>query len=114
MKPYKGKIPWVSDRPLDYWTAQMKTAYNYASRKQEDIIFRDNTPFFATLALSGVYRGRSAAGFIWQDEVGQRFIMRLSCMEDLLRRGRVSRGIAAGDWAFSKQGSNFSLMLVEP
>jgi hypothetical protein len=65
--------------------------------------------FTAIMKLQGFYRGRSAAGFTFIDESGREHTMRIKCVTDLLLNATLVRGVVSGTWAYSKQGSNFSL-----
>lgn len=131
LTPFKGKIPWLSTGPLDYWNnySTGETHRDWSKTEKEGYIkngnhdswtrtwvepydFRDNTPFKAKLTMSGYYRGRSAAGYSFKDDKGQEYTMRLRCLEDLLMRSRIVKGVTEGWFAFVKQGSNYSLVLV--
>jgi len=79
----------------------------------EDLVWRDNDPFEATMELIGFGRGMSSARFHWQDHEGHRYEMFMKEMGDLIMATTIERGIVHGKWIICKRGQNYGLKFVE-
>lgn len=77
-------------------------------------VWKENFEFEATLEVYGITRGRSAARFRLRNTEApfERYEMFMTCVEDLLVNGEVSKGRITGRWTFCKRGSNYSLKPV--
>lgn len=114
MKLYKGLIPWGPTGPLDFFYEGQTSVYDSKARAKVPLVFKENNTFCARLEFVAACRGRSAVQFRFRAETGAEFVMRLGCMEEFLKRGCINNGWTGTYlWALTKQGSNFSLMLVE-
>jgi hypothetical protein len=68
-----------------------------------------NTPFDDTLTYVDFYRGRSAAGCTFRNDVGQRFTVFMTDMDKfipLMVNGKIS-----GRFIFCKRGKNYGITL---
>lgn len=75
--------------------------------------WRDNQPFHATLTLTGVERGRSAARFMWYslgDNPGHTYPMFMTDACDLLMSDEgIVMNTATGWWIVVKRGRNYGI-----
>ena len=66
-KIYAGKIPFIDYQELVHDGKVLRpfksVQLDYADRWDKDIVWKDNTQFFARLKIEGMSRGRSAANF---------------------------------------------------
>lgn len=127
----KGMIRWWDSRVMDYerdreWAYDPPYSKEWgingpemeAWRLNHKVVYPDGVDkpfaqeFTATMQLAGFYRGRSAAGFTFKDEAGREHTMRIKCVTDLLLKATIVKGKVRAVWAYSKQGSNFSLKYI--
>jgi hypothetical protein len=67
-----------------------------------------------TLELIDWGRGRSAATFYLRNkDSGAAYPMKIAAFAEMVQRSVVTRGEVWGRWGVKKQGSNYSLYLVE-
>jgi len=80
------------------------------------IVWRDNVPFYATLELGGIERGRSAAHFLWNDtDTGANYQMFMADAVDLMRSpAGVQAGKVTGWWIVVKRGANYGVARLMP
>lgn len=76
-------------------------------------------PFRATIRVIDMYSGRSAKGFIVEDDEGHHYQMFTTDMLELLTNAEVRastyRGVVFdGIWAISKRGQNWGLKWLSP
>jgi hypothetical protein len=64
------------------------------------------------LKLDSYTRGRSSATFWWTDEVGRRYPMFLTDLEDVIRNEKINFGVVGGLWTATKRGQNFGIKRV--
>lgn len=75
--------------------------------------WRDNYVFHATLSVTGITRGRSAARINLEDEQGRKYEMFLTDVADLLQRApTIAYGMIEADWTFQKRGSNYGIRVA--
>lgn len=79
----------------------------------EDLDWRDNTPFTATMELRGFGRGMSSARFHFIDHEGHTYEMFMKDMEHLFLHGIIEQGVVTGKWRICKRGQNYGLQFVE-
>ena len=102
-KLYKGKIPYLDGR---LWTG-----YRYSYRKDE-IEWRDNTPFEATLEIVDWGSSRSSGGFTLKSDDGDEYWMFVSKALELIRGEVITHGRVKAWWGFHKQGSSYGLIYL--
>ncbi|MGI5281694.1 hypothetical protein ACQEVF_59135 [Nonomuraea polychroma] len=76
--------------------------------------WRPNEPFTATLKLTGMERGRSAAYFYLADADGHEFPLFMKDLHDMLVATDVTHGIVTGRWHVVKRGQNYGLRYLGP
>lgn len=80
--------------------------------------WRDNEPFRATLVLTGIERGRSAARFTWAGtggHTGNTFPMFMTDVADLMMHpDGVANAVASGWWIVVKRGQNYGIRRLHP
>jgi hypothetical protein len=74
--------------------------------------WRPIEPFDATLTISDMHRGRSAAYFECVDGDGHKFPMFMTDLLDVIRTMDVRRGTVAGRWVVGKRGQNYGIRLA--
>lgn len=76
-----------------------------------NVTWRENHVFEATLEVTGIIRGRSAARFRLRDTADhtRRYEMFMTGVEDLLINGEISKGKIPGRWTYCKRGKNYAL-----
>lgn len=86
----------------------------YVASWDKDIEWRDNVPFYAALALTGMERGRSAMRYIWTDEDGNTYPMFAVDAYALMQSiAGVDSGAAFGHWIVMKRGQNYGIARYE-
>jgi hypothetical protein len=68
----------------------------------------------ATLTISDMHRGRSAAYFECVDEGGHRFPLFMTDLLEVVRALDIRRGTVAGRWVVCKRGQNYGVRLADP
>ena len=107
----KRWLDWDGDKTLYEYNMQTRER----STREAQVI--ENFVFDATIKPTGSYRGRSAAGFTFEDvKTGDKFVMRIAKVEELLdalAKGSVvaENGGFQARYTFYKQGANYSLGL---
>lgn len=103
------QIPFDADGNLLAWVDPWR---------KEGVVFKDNFTFTDRLTLVRLEKGRSAVNAIFQAQ-GPRpddrieFSMFLVEFEKLLLRKVINHGTVKGTWTFRKQGSSYSICLVD-
>lgn len=83
---------------------------SYASHYSEQIEWRPNEPFYASLDLVDMERGRSAARFIWDHGATRtHYPMFMAGMLDLAKSTFIHHGEAVGWWIVVKRGENYGI-----
>lgn len=71
-------------------------------------------PFEATLKVTGMWRGRSAARFSVKDvDTDKEYTFTMSGFYEACLRGVKKGGLLSGRWGFRKQGGNWGLWPLE-
>ena len=71
----------------------------------------DNHGFDATLTFDGYYRGRSAGGFRFKDNL-YTYYMFMKDIDQLIKGRVLEYGKVTGTWTFIKRGMNYGIKLV--
>lgn len=85
--------------------------YSWTNGKRDEVEWRDNAPFEATLSYDGYSRGRSAAYFDFKDQNGKTVVVFMKDFEAMVPH--MSKGAVAGTFVFTKRGMNYGCQLVE-
>ena len=104
LKLYAGQIPWTESGALGY-----PQAFG------QDIIWKDNIIFEASLKATYFGRGRSSAKLNFVDvNDDMHYEMFLTDVDDLIRNVGIRKGGGPikGWWAFAKRGSNYGIMYL--
>jgi len=106
--PGPERAPYRNDELQEWAGYGFGNGESYGDDRYE---WRDNTPFQATLILTGTERGRSAMRFLWADETtGKRFPMFATDMAALaMSQEGVAAGKASGQWLVMKRGANYGI-----
>lgn len=83
--------------------------YGWSKDKGGQYEPREPFEFNAILKFEGFYRGRSAAGFYLIGPKGEKYVMRLKEIDNLIKNAEIYKGNVTGRWGFTKQGANYSL-----
>jgi len=76
--------------------------------------WRPNEPFYATLDLVDMERGRSAARFIWNHgATNTHYPMFMAGMLDLAKTDVIDHGEVTGWWIVVKRGANYGIERYE-
>lgn len=77
--------------------------------------WRTNAPFYATLQLTGIERGRSAARFMWYDAMGpSRYPMFMVDTAQLIMSGLGGvGGVVTTWWIVVKRGKNYGVAALD-
>lgn len=79
-----------------------------------DVEWRPNDPFEATLELVHSSRGRSSAVYIYRDiATNIRYPLFISSVEFMLRHATIKAGQVTGVWQVVKRGQNYGLDMLE-
>jgi len=126
----KWKMPFLNGRPL-FWASnpnrswygsgdsnKIRTLFAGETREQlvgeNEIEWRDNNGFEATLTVLEVERGRSAAHFLAEDEGRAKFVIfAIDLLEALQSVGCQPGAKIKGRWMFCKRGMNYGVQLVK-
>lgn len=106
---WDNQVPFTgTGRPLVYVDAYVE--------RQETVEWRKNIIFKATMRLTGMTRGRSAARFIWtRADTNIEYNMFMTDMVKLIQNGgKIEDGLAIGSWTFTKRGRNYGLTVALP
>ena len=74
--------------------------------------WKPNFTFETTLHYTGFGRGRSSAGFTFEDEEGHSYWMFMTDMDDMIKGG-VAPLCVKGTFGFAKRGQNYGIKLLE-
>lgn len=99
------KAPYSSAGHLMSWVPRVP--------RGDDIEWRDNTPFEATMELITYGRGMSSARFTWQDHENHQYEMFLKDMMELILKTVIDHGVVTGKWRVCKRGQNYGIQFVE-
>ncbi len=106
--PYRPR--WQYDREADERVQVGWTLCEYASHYNNQIEWRPNDPFYATLDLVDMERGRSAARFIWNNGATRtHYPMFMTGMLDLAKNHVIELGEVIGWWIAVKRGANYGI-----
>lgn len=103
---------WAYDREANKsvqigWQLASHPGYGYPG---DGVDWRPNEPFYASLDLVDMERGRSAARFIWNHGSTQtRYPMFMAGMLDLAQNTFIHHGEAVGWWIVVKRGANYGI-----
>ena len=86
--------------------------YTPTARLEEDIEWRAEHTFKATMTYHSFTRGRSAAYILLTDELGRQQPIFLAEFHDVIPH--LIKGTMSGVWTITKRGLNFGLKLVKP
>jgi hypothetical protein len=90
---------------------QLQYANSYVEKFTDGFRWVDNHEFDATLTFEGYYRGRSAGGFRFKDNL-YTYYMFMTDIDDLLKTKVIDKGVVSGKWTFVKRGMNYGIKLV--
>lgn len=99
---WSSRDEWPVKRVLQEYT----NTYNHDAYTWEP-----NEPFEATLTLSHLERGRSAARFWWDSE-DSRYPMFGQGLTDMLKAVVLDHGTVTGKWIVVKRGANYGIELA--
>lgn len=102
-----------TERKLVTRPTLLEYTYGSPDRPSPGVTYHPNTPFTATLRLIELERGRSAARFWWEDEVGTRYPMFGQGVVEMLQNVDLHRGVVSGTWIAVKRGANYGIELYE-
>lgn len=109
--PGPEKAPYRDGHLQEYAGYGFGNGETYGNAKSE---WRDNVPFYAALALTGMERGRSAMRYIWTDEDGNTYPMFAVDAYALMQSIEgVDNGAAFGHWIVMKRGQNYGIARYE-
>lgn len=110
---WNGVVPHnpLTGRPMSYEHSVFK---DYV---KQELVWKDNAPFFKAVEFVGFERGRSAAHSIFKDSKDEserpwQFQMFLTDLQDLIV-GEVNIRRFEGMMAYTKRGSNYGFALLE-
>lgn len=131
-KPYVGQIPFcpntgsLQSYPTNF-TEWLPKPDNLTREEWDNLpwndkrvvhgpVWKDNFVFYACLTATDFMRGRSAARVVMvdDDDPNLKYEMFLTDWLHMMKNSVMRFGEVAGHWTFTKRGSNFGLMLVEP
>lgn len=92
----------------DQWP--VKRVLQEYSNSYENYDWQPNEPFEATMTLSHLERGRSAARFWWDSE-DSRYPMFGQSLTDMLKRVVLEHGTVTSTWIVVKRGANYGIEL---
>jgi len=96
---------------VGHFDYEMLASYVYPGN---DVEWRPNDPFEATLELVHSSRGRSSAVYIYRDiATNIRYPLFLSSVEFMLRHATIKAGQVTGVWQVVKRGQNYGLDMLE-
>lgn len=93
------------------WQLSSYTGYGYPG---DGVDWRPNEPFYASLDLVDMERGRSAARFIWNHGATRtRYPMFMAGMLNIAQNEIIHHGEAMGWWIVVKRGQNYGIERYE-
>ena len=96
------KVPYDKDGNMLSWESY-DTAYRKATK-----------PFAARMTVINFTRGRSAAGFLLEDEDERHYPMFLKDMNNIITGPGVGEhGVIEGTWEIVKRSANYGIALIE-
>lgn len=79
--------------------------------KAEPITYIENLPWKDTLTYDGYYRGRSAAGATFRNDLGQRFTVFMTDFDKFIPL--MVNGKIEGKFIYCKRGSNYGVTFYD-
>lgn len=104
---WNREAPWDEEGCLLHYPRLPYEEKYYNSKN----IWRPVEQFKATLTYDSFTRGRSAAYFLFKDELGRKQPMFLKEFDSVVHH--LVEGTVSGIWTVTKRGQNFGLKLVE-
>ena len=102
--------------PLSHIDYEGETRYIWSNpvagsgvRTTEPYTYIPNDPFEDELTYKGYYRGRSAAGMIFENKAGQKFTVFLTDFEPMVPI--MEKGVVKSTFIYCKRGRNYGLKL---
>ena len=93
------------------YDGQTRYDANEGKPVQINPIMLENKPFKDTLKYYEYYRGRSAAGAVFTNEVGQIFTVFMTDLDKFIPL--MEKGVITGTFIYCKRGRNYGITLYE-
>ncbi len=101
----------AGDYPIPYLDRCLMH-HPYTHRRQ-DIDWRENRPFDATMKIGDIRSGRSAKYVMLIDEQGSEHPMFVAELVRCAKDFGIQKGVIRGTWKVRKRGQNYGLELVD-
>lgn len=103
----------VGNYPIPYSATGNLMQYVYWS--QDCLDWRENVPFHAKLTFDSMYSGRSAKGYVFNDEDGHQYPMFAGSLATIFKIPEVviTGGSITATWVVVKKGRNYGIELYE-